>query len=134
MRSSSHALICFGNKMLILNLFPYSQRNKKKQSYILISVRPALYRSKTQPQFTSLCGQQVPSEVPPPPCSTWPSLKSFVAVFRPAASLSSPRHREPLPACWPEPPLAGWSCSGSVDEVVLLPQAVGHDQLNPRRR
>lgn len=65
---------------------------------------------------------------------TRPPLKGFVAVFRAAASPSSASSRELLPACWPEPPPAGWSCSGSVDEAAVLPQAVGHDRPSPQHR
>ena len=65
---------------------------------------------------------------------TKPPLKGFVAVFRAAASPSSASGRELLPAYWPEPPPAGWSCSGSVDEAAVLPQAVGHDRPSPPHR
>lgn len=63
-----------------------------------------------------------------------PPLKGFVAIFRAAASPSSESSREHLPACWPEPPQAGWSCSGAADEAAVSPQAVGHDQQSPRHR
>lgn len=63
-----------------------------------------------------------------------PPLQGFVAVFRPAARPSSATSRKLLPACWPEPPLAGWSCSESFDEAAVSPQAVGHDQPSPRHR
>lgn len=59
-----------------------------------------------------------------------PSKGIFASCCQPKLRLS----RELLPACWPEPPPAGWSCSGSVDEAAVSPQAVGHDQPSPRHR
>lgn len=63
-----------------------------------------------------------------------PLLKGFVAVSKAAASPSCASSGELLPACWPELPQAGWSCSGLADEAAVSPQAVGHDQPSPRHR
>lgn len=97
------------------------------------STRPVFCRSKPQSQTIFSCSQQVFQKDPQLPAIR-PPLKGSVAVFRAAASPRSASSRELLPACWPEPPPAGWSCSGSVDEAAVLPQAVGHDQPSPRHR
>lgn len=91
----------------------------------------------TQPQIILFCGQQVcqkDSQLCALLKGMKPLLKGFVAVSKVAASPSCGSSRELLPACWPELPQAGWSCSGLADEAAVSPQAVGHDRPSPRHR
>lgn len=106
---------------------------------VCLGTGPASWRPKTQPQIIFFCGQQVSQKDHQLPAlgllkGMKPPLKGFVAVSRAAVSASSESSRELLPACWPEPPQAGWSCSAAADEAAVLPQAVGHDRQSPRHR